>query len=253
MILDAIVAAKRKEVAARRAKLSDYKAMARNAPAPRPFTIARQSAIGIIAEVKRATPRLPDLAPHLDAAAQARLYEEAGARAVSCLTDEPFFKTSLDDLAAVRRAVALPVLRKDFLIDDFQLYESRARLADAVLLIVRLIERGQLRDFLGLAADLHLAALVEVHSEKDMDAALDARAPVIGVNNRDLDTLKTSLETSLRLRPLIPAGVTAVTESGIATREDMKLLDGAGFDAALIGETLLKARDPKRTIAGLLS
>lgn len=252
MILDEIVSVKRKEVAARKPTLADCKAKSRNAPDPRPFAVRRQGDIGIIAEVKRATPRLPDLAPKLDAAAQARAYAEAGARAISCLTDETFFKTSLDDLRDVRRATALPLLRKDFLIDEFQLYESRANLADAVLLIVRILERGRLRDFLGLAQELRLAALVEVHGEKELDLALDLRASIIGVNNRDLDTLQTSIETSLRLRPLIPPGTIAIAESGIATRDDMKLLDGAGFDAALVGETLLKARDPKRTIGELL-
>lgn len=251
MILDEIAASTRKALARRKAATSpaDMRAMARDALRPRPFVL---KPISIIAEIKRATPRFPQLAPTLDPAAQARAYAGGGAAALSVLTDEPFFKTTLEDLGIARDAVALPVLRKEFVIDDYQIWETRARGADALLLIVRLLERGRLSDSLGLCAELGLAALVEAHTARELESALDAGARLVGVNNRNLDTFKTDLKTSILLRPLVPEGVVTVSESGIERHEDMVMLREAGFHAALIGESLIRARDPAAKLKELL-
>lgn len=245
MILDEIAAHTRKLVL--RLSPAELKAQARDADPPRPFS---SPSFSIIAEIKRATPRGP-LAPRLDAAKQARAY--AGAAALSVLTCEKYFHTTLDDLRAARAAVGLPVLRKEFVVHEAQIWETRAAGADALLLIVRLLERAQLRDYLALMHELGLAALVEVHTEREIDAALDAGAPIIGINNRNLDTFQTDLETSILLRPKVPAGIPTVSESGIASRKDVELLAAAGFDAALVGEALIAARDPARKLKELLN
>lgn len=251
MILDEIAASTRKALARQKAatSLADMRAMARDALPPRPFTLAP---ISVIAEIKRATPRYPQLAPKLDPAAQARAYAEGGAAALSVLTNEPYFKTTLDDLVAARAAGALPALRKEFVVDEYQIWETRARGADALLLIVRLLERGQINEYLGLCAELGLAALVESHAERELETALDAGARLVGINNRDLDTFATDLKTSILLRPLVPDGVVTVSESGIARHEDLVMLREAGFHAALIGESLIRARDPAETLKELL-
>lgn len=255
MILDDIVQAKKAEL--RKAKdirkIADLKAKARNAAPLKPFDLRQKDAVSIIAEVKRASPVKGILKADLDPADQALKYREGGARAISVLTDEQFFKGSVDDLRAARNAAGLPVLRKDFVIDEYQLWETRVMLADAALLIVRILDRAQLRDYIALAREeLKLATLVEVHDEKELDAALDAKAPVIGINNRDLDTFKVTLETTARLRPVIPADLVVVSESGISRREDIVLLKSMNVDAALIGEELVKAPDPAKKIKELL-
>jgi indole-3-glycerol phosphate synthase len=209
--------------------------------------------VSIIAEIKRASPVKGVFKADLDPAEQALKYKEGGARAISVLTDEQFFKGSVDDLRAARNAAGLPILRKDFVIDEYQLWEARVMLADAALLIVRILDRAQLRDYIALAREeLKLATLVEVHGEKELEAALDAKAPIIGINNRDLDSFKVTLETTARLRPLIPADRVVVSESGISTREDIVLLKNMGVDAALIGEELVKAEDPAAKLKELL-
>jgi len=155
-----------------------------------------------------------------------------------------FFQGGADDLRKARRAADLPVLRKDFVIDEYQLWEARVMLADAALLIVRILEPGQLREYIDMAHELGLATLVEVHGERELERALDARAPIVGINNRDLDTFTVSIETTARLRGLIPPGVVTVSESGIASPDNMSLLKALKIDAALIGEELLKAPTP---------
>lgn len=251
MILDEIAASTRRLLKAQKARLPEVelRARVRDLPPTRPFALPP---VSIIAEIKRATPRYPDLAPRLDAPAQARAYAAGGARALSVLTDEPYFKTTLEDLATARAASGLPVLRKDFILEPYQIYEARARGADALLLIVRLLEPAQLQDFAALAAELGMAALVETHTERELETALDRGARLVGINNRNLDTFETKLETSILLRPLIPAGVVTVSESGISTRGDMEILASVGFDAALIGETLIRAADPAAAIRTLL-
>jgi indole-3-glycerol phosphate synthase len=255
MILDDIVQVKKVELkkAKQVRKIAELKAKARNAAPLKPFDLRQIDAVSIIAEIKRASPVKGVFKADLDPAAQALKYREGGARAISVLTDEQFFKGSVDDLRAARNAAGLPILRKDFVIDEYQLWEARVMLADAALLIVRILDRAQLRDYIALAREeLHLATLVEVHGEKELEAALDAKAPVIGINNRDLDTFKVTLETTARLRSLIPADRVVVSESGISRREDLVLLKSMKVDAALIGEELVKAADPAAKIKELL-
>ena len=255
MILDDIVQVKKIELKKARdvRKIADLKAKARNAAPLKPFELRQQGAVSIIAEVKRASPVKGVFKADLDPADQALRYREGGARAISVLTDEQFFKGSVEDLRAARNAAGIPILRKDFVIDEYQLWEARVMLADAALLIVRILDKAQLRDYIALAREeLKLATLVEVHNEKELVLALDAKAEIIGINNRDLDTFKVTLETTARLRPIIPAGRIVVSESGISTREDMVLLKHMAVDAALIGEELVKANDPAGRIKELL-
>jgi indole-3-glycerol phosphate synthase len=255
MILDDIVQVKKQEVrkAKELRKLVDLKAKSRNvAPVPA-FDLRQKGLVSVIAEVKRASPVKGVFREKLDPAALALQYKAGGARALSVLTDETFFKGSVEDLRAARDATGLPVLRKDFVIDDHQLWEAKVMRASAVLLIVRILDRAQLRDYLALAREeLKLAALVEVHTERELEAALDARADLVGINNRDLDTFKTTLETTARLRALVPPGPVVVSESGIATRDDIVLLRQMKVDAALIGEELVKSPDPERKLKDLL-
>lgn len=254
MILDDIVQVKKREVRRDKElrKIADLKAKSRNvAPVPA-FDLKVKDQVSIIAEVKRASPVKGVFREKLDPAALALQYKEGGARALSVLTDETFFKGSVEDLRAARDAAGLPVLRKDFVIDDYQLWEAKVLRASAVLLIVRILDQAQLRDYLALAREeLKLAALVEVHTEKELERALDAKADVVGINNRDLDTFKTTLETSARLRSLIPPGPVVVSESGISTREDVVLLRQMNVDAALIGEELVKSADPTKKLKEL--
>ena len=255
MILDDIVQVKKREVreAKETRKIADLKAKARNvAPVPL-FDVRRQDAVSVIAEVKRASPVKGVFREKLDPAALALQYKAGGARALSVLTDATFFKGSVDDLRLARDASGLPVLRKDFTIDDHQLWEAKVMRASAVLLIVRILDQAQLRDYLALAREeLKLAALVEVHTEKELVRALDAGADLVGINNRDLDTFRTTLETTARLRALVPPGAVVVSESGISARADLVLLRQMGVDAALIGEELVKSADPERKLMELL-
>jgi indole-3-glycerol phosphate synthase len=249
-VLDEIIRHKREEVAAcRRARpLADLRAgcwglgPARDLPsALRPAGGAR---VRLVAEVKRASPSRGVLNTALDPVLQARAYAGAGAAALSVLTDARYFHGSLDDLVAVRAAVECPVLRKEFVVDEYQLWESRVAGADAVLLIVAALERPALRDLFHAATGLGLCALVEAHTAGELEAALALDAPVIGINNRDLQTLTTSLDTSLRLLPAVPPGPVAVSESGIFTRTDVERVVAAGAHAVLVGEALVRAADP---------
>jgi indole-3-glycerol phosphate synthase len=182
----------------------------------------------------------------------ARGYEIAGASALSVLTEKQFFMGSLDDLTQVRQAVQLPVLRKDFLLEEYQIYESAAAGADALLLIVAALSDKDLRGFLELCRDLRVAALVEVHDQTELQRAVQAGAAIIGVNNRDLKTLEVDLATSFRLRAAIPADCIAVSESGIKTREDLHRIAEAGFHAVLIGERFMTAPDPGAALRDIL-
>ena len=198
----------------------------------------------VIAELKRASPSRGVLRQDYQCGPLARSYEAAGASALSILTEERHFQGSLADLETARAAVRLPVLRKDFILADYQIYESVAAGADALLLIVAALPDEDLRRFLGLCRDLRVAPLVEVHDQRELERALEAGARIIGVNNRDLKTLEVDLETSFRLRPGIPAGVIAVSESGVKSSEDLRRLAEAGYHAVLIGERFMTAADP---------
>lgn len=207
----------------------------------------------ILAEIKKASPSKGLLAGKFDPAFIARMYAQGGAAAaLSVLTDEEFFQGTLADLEAARAAVALPVLRKDFTIDEFHVIEAAAHGADAILLIAAILSVAEMRRFRELAAQFHLAAVVEVHDEGELAAALDSGAEIVGVNNRNLHTFEVSLETSLRLAEKMPLNIVKVAESGIHSRQDVERLQAAGFHAFLVGEHLMKAADPVAALRALL-
>ncbi len=205
----------------------------------------------IIAEIKKASPSRGVLSEDFNPGAQARAYFAGGAAALSVLTDRDFFQGSLGHLKTARATMPLPVLRKDFTIDEIDVVEAAAAGADAVLLIAAILTAKQIEQFRLAAERYGMAALVEVHDEADLDKALEAGATLIGVNNRDLRTFEVSLETSERLAPRIPAEAVRVAESGIAGRADVERLTAAGFQAFLVGEHLMKSGDPKRAIEEL--
>ena len=249
-ILDAIVRDKRDEVARRKTtapRSSLERACATLGPA-RDFAAALRpeaGSVALIAEVKKASPSRGTLAPDRawDPVGLARTYAGNGAAAISVLTDEKYFQGRLELLAEIRAAVPVPLLRKDFTIDDYQLWESRAAGADAVLLIVAILDATRLHDLLAAAKGLGLAAVVETHTAAEVDVALGAGATIVGINNRDLRTFETRLETTLALLPTLPPGVTVVSESGFATADDVQRVVAAGTHAVLVGETLVRAGD----------
>lgn len=215
------------------------------APAPRDFrqALRRTDRVALIAECKERSPSGGVLQRSYDPVRLAQRYALNGAAAISVLTEPEFFGGSLDHLQAVHAAIDLPVLCKDFIIDPIQVLAARAAGADAVLLIVGVLDDGALRDLQALATRLSMQAVVEVHSEEELDRALRAGAIIIGINNRDLTKMQTDRETTVRLRPLIPVGRVVISESGIASRADMDELRRLGVDAVLVGESLLRAAD----------
>ncbi len=254
--LDGILRDKRDEVARRKREISrgelearakslsparDFVAALRPLPGLRPG--ARAARVRLIAEVKKASPSRGALTASFDPVALARTYSVNGAAAVSVLTDEKYFQGRPEHLERIRRVVDLPLLRKDFILDEYQLWESRALGADAVLLIVAALEPSHLRDLLQAAKGIGLGALVEVHAPREMETALSLDAPAIGINNRDLQTLETRLETSLELLPRIPPGPAVVSESGLADRDAVERVVAAGAHAVLVGEALVTAPD----------
>jgi indole-3-glycerol phosphate synthase len=253
-ILAAIVQHKQEEVAELHSRAAQLEAKARERKSrPRKFAEAlKRQGPAIIAEIKKASPSKGLLQPDFHPAFIAHSYEEGGAACLSVLTDRQYFQGSLRDLEAARAAVSLPVLRKDFTIDRVQIFEAAAHGADAILLIAAILDLHELTTLRELAASLGLAALVEVHDADELAKAIDSGAEIIGVNNRNLDTFEVSLDTSLRLSFQIPAKVIRVSESGIYTRADIELLSGAGFDAFLIGESLMKSRDSTASLKSLL-
>jgi indole-3-glycerol phosphate synthase len=253
--LGAIVAARRRQIREVRARmpLETLKLAAQARSERRDFAAALSGGpLRIIAELKRASPSRGMLRQQYEPEAIAQSCEAAGAAALSVLTEEPHFRGSLHDLETVRAAVRVPVLRKDFILEDYQIYESVAAGADALLLIVAALSDEDLRRFLELCQSLRVAPLVEVHDESELKRALAAGARIIGVNNRDLKTLEVDLETSLRLRRGIPAGSIAVSESGIKTWEDLRRMAEAGYHAALIGEIFMTAADPGAALREML-
>jgi len=247
--LDAILARKRVEVAALKAARPEGDLRARLADAPRPRDFAgalspRGGPARVIAEVKRASPSAGAISAGLDAVDQARRYQAAGAACVSVLTDGPGFGGSLADLEAVRAAVTVPVLRKDFTVDGWQLVEARAAGADAALLIVAALPGDELHRLHDRCGELGLTALVEVHDEAEAERALAVGARLVGVNNRNLHTFEVDLGTSERIVPGFPAGVKGVAESGVRTQADARRLRAAGAPNLLVGEALVRAADP---------
>lgn len=247
MILDEIVAHKRAEMAERQRRRppGDVAAEAEGAPAPPDFRAAlRGRRLAVIAEIKGASPAAGVIRTGYDPAAVARAYEAGGAAALSVLTDERFFQGSWETLRAVARSSPLPVLCKEFVIDVYQIDEARAEGAAAVLLIAGLLDGRTLRGFLEHARGRGLSALVEVHTSDEVGVALNAGADIIGINNRDLRTLRVDLATTARLRPLIPAGVVVVSESGFERREQVEAMERLGVDAVLVGTSLMASADP---------
>jgi indole-3-glycerol phosphate synthase/phosphoribosylanthranilate isomerase len=247
-ILDEVFAHKRQEVARRKhdRPLAAVRSEAARTSSPRDFVAALRSSrsrTALIAEVKRASPSRGLLAADFDPLHLAHTYQRNGAAAISVLTDERFFQGHLDHLKAIREEVALPILRKDFLFDPYQVYEARAAGADAVLLIVAMLGGGEMRSLHELTRMLGMAALVEVHDEEELGRALNLGPRLVGVNNRDLRTFQVDLETTARLRPLIPPELILVAESGIHTPADVARLREIGADAMLVGESLVVAED----------
>jgi indole-3-glycerol phosphate synthase len=256
-LLAAIVAATRERVAARADQVPVRELERDIAARARPVgrfraALARSDRVNVIAECKRRSPSRGILRGDYDPAAIAVGYQAAGAAAISVLTEPGFFDGSLEHLAAVRAAVTLPLLRKDFIVHEYQLLEARAAGADAILLIVAAITGNELQRLSDAARALGLDALVEVHDEAELDRALAARATLIGVNNRNLRTLRVDLEASHRLAPLVPDGVLRVAESGIKSGRDVAALRRAGYGAVLVGEQFMTAPDPADALARLL-
>ena len=212
----------------------------------------RQNGFNIIAELKKASPSRGVLREHYNPTALAPALETAGARALSVLTEPEFFQGDLADLQVARNLCGVPVLRKDFLFDPYQLLEARAVDADAFLLIAAILSPRELRQLITLGQQLGMAALVEVHTQEELGAALDAGADLVGVNNRDLKTFEVNLDTSLRLIEQVPDPCVAVSESGLRSHADLQRLRAAGFDAFLVGEHLMQAADPGVALRRLL-
>jgi len=255
MILDKIYEYKKSEVSRRKsvAPVTQVIKLAKAAPAPRDFARALIGPeIRLIAEIKRHSPSKGKLMNFDDPLLLGRLYEEEGARAISVLTDCEFFHGSLDDLERVCGGVNVPCLCKDFIIDEYQVHEARNHGADAILLIARILPDEQLRAFLQTAEIWGMGVLVETHSAGEIERAVNAGAKIIGINNRDLDTFDTDLNTTLELRGLVPKGCIVVSESGIHTREDVAKLEDAGVDAILVGEAILTSDDICKKIRELL-
>ncbi|MGH9658698.1 MAG: indole-3-glycerol phosphate synthase TrpC [Bryobacteraceae bacterium] len=252
-ILGRIVSRKRDDARARRIPRHELERRAVDARAGRrdfrAALIERPPAV--IAEIKKASPSQGLLRTKFEPEILARAYEAGGAAAITVQTDEPFFQGSLDHLTAARAAVRLPVLRKDFTLDEYHVLEAAARGADAILLIVAILDAPTIRTLRELAASLGMAALVEVHDNEDLAVALEAGADIVGVNNRDLRTFVVSLETSVRLASRIPAGVVKVSESGIRSVGDVRRLMDAGYQAILVGEHLMRSDDASDAIRRL--
>jgi indole-3-glycerol phosphate synthase len=256
-VLEAIVRDKREELRRRRAAVTQgaLQARCRTLGPARDFEGALRpaapGAVRLIAEVKQASPSRGVLAPGLDPVDLARTYARHGADAISVLTDEKYFRGTLDHLVAIRAAVDVPLLRKDFTLDEYQLWEGRAAGADVALLIVAILEPPRLRDLLQAAKGVGLAALVECHTAAELDVAVGAGARILGINNRDLRTFATRVETTLELLPLIPPGLLVVSESGFFTAADVRRVAAAGAHAVLVGEGLVTASDVGMKIAEL--
>ena len=253
-ILERILEVKRAEIAAAklRAPLPELERKAKAAGAPRDFVAAlRARNPAVIAEIKKASPSRGVLREQFDPAAIARSYEAAGAACLSVLTDEQFFQGAATHLVAAKRACALPVLRKDFVIEPYQVWESRAMGADCILLIAACLSEGEMRELERLAHELAMAVLVEVHDAGELDAALALSTPLVGINNRNLKSFETRLETTLELLPRIPRNRMVVTESGILTGDEVARLQDAGVHAFLVGEAFMRAPDPGAALRGL--
>ena len=250
-ILDTIVSRKKEEVARLKSAGPGHPELPVDPPRGFQRALSESAGIAIIAEVKKASPSKGLIVQDFNPVIIAGSYEEGGAEAVSVLTDEQFFQGSLDYIPQVRREVKLPVIRKDFIIDGLQIQEAANYGSDAILLIAAILDRHQIRDYLQMSGAFGMDVLVEVHDEKELEKALEAGSRLIGVNNRDLRDFTVDLMTTVRLRREIPAEVPVVSESGIKTPEDMRMLEEHGIAAALIGETLMRSENRQAAIRAL--
>jgi len=256
VILERILRVKQEEIAAAKRTLppAGIEARSRAAPPPRDFVAAlRRKRPAVIGEIKRASPSQGLLRADFDPAALARSYENGGAACMSVLTDRQFFQGAPEHLTAAREACSLPVLRKDFVIDPYQVFESRAMGADCILLIAGCLAENEMSRLETLAQDLGMAVLVEVHDAEELQAALALRTPLLGINNRNLRTFETRLETTLDLLPRIPSDRIVVAESGIRSRADVERLRAKGVNTFLVGEAFMRAPDPGAALAALFS
>lgn len=260
MILDEIVANKRIEVRERKLSLplSELKARIKDLPETKGFKNAvsrggvKDAPIRLIAEIKKASPSKGIIREDFNVQRLAWIYEENGVSAISVLTEKKYFLGGIENLSLARKVAGIPILCKDFLFDAYQIYEARAFGADAVLLIAAILDKTQIGEFLGLASDLGMDALVEIHDKKELEKVMQTRADIIGINNRDLKTFKTDLNTTYSLKDEVPKGRVIVSESGINNRYDLVCLQKAGIDAALIGEALMREADIGKKIKELL-
>ncbi|MCP3955063.1 MAG: indole-3-glycerol phosphate synthase TrpC [Desulfobacterales bacterium] len=258
-ILSEIVARKLEAVerARREISLAELRTRAESAPSPRPFlkqfTGENRHTVNIIAEVKRASPSRGPICPELDPGKLAGAYAAGGAAAISVLTDAPYFQGSLADLAAARAAVDLPVLRKDFILSDYQVYESRARGADAILLIVRILPQQQLKALFQLSKSLKMDVLLEIHSESELETAMAVGARLIGINNRNLKSFETDTRTAMRLADRLGPGRVPVAASGIRGKADIAVNLAAGINSFLIGESLVREKDPAKMLQEMIN
>lgn len=257
MILQRIVDETRTTVARRKQVMPvaslEKAAMQVSAPRGLAQALGRGDTVRLLAEVKRKSPSKGVLRADFDPVALAVAYAQAGANAISVLTDGPFFGGSLEHLQAVREAVSLPVLRKDFIVDEYQIVEARAAGADGLLLIVTALSQPELEHLLRAATALGMDALVEVHTEEELERALAAGASLVGINNRNLKTFETSLETTVQLAARVPEDAVLVSESGVASTQDVQRLAAVGVDAVLVGERLVTAGDPRSAARALLN
>jgi indole-3-glycerol phosphate synthase len=258
-ILQTILGVKREEVAASKRRVSqhDLASLARVQPAPLGFGQALSGQVAlrrpaVIAEIKRASPSKGVIRQDFDAASIALAYAKGGATCLSVLTDPEFFKGSREDLVAARAACSLPLLRKDFMIDEYQIVDARALGADCILLIVAALSKSHLMELAGVASELGMDVLVEVHDEAEMDVACEVSGALIGINNRDLRTFQTDINTSMKLAERSTSANVLVSESGIHTSADLKRLSSAGIYAFLIGEAFMAADDPGHALRALI-
>ena len=255
-ILTKIINVKRQRIAAARAAYPLERLQAdcakRGAAGRFGAAISRPDRVNIIAEIKKASPSKGLICADFDPVRIAKEYTDSGAAAISVLTEEDFFQGSLEIFRSVRQVTDLPLLRKDFIVDPYQVYEAASSGADAFLLIAAVLEAVEIRELSALGAELGLEALVEVHTAQELEKVLNSRAAIIGVNNRNLKTFEVDLDTSIRLAATAPANVVLVSESGINTAEDIRRLRGAGYQAFLVGEQLMRSSKPGAALEALL-
>ena len=256
MILDTIVAHKQEEVKIQKNQLplSELRQTLRDTSTTRNFkaAISTPGQINLIAEVKKASPSKGIIREDFDPIAIAQIYQSSGASAISVLTDERFFQGSLSYLTTICETTSIPLLRKDFIIDEYQIYQARAAGADAILLIASILDFRTMQTLLKIAHSLDLDCLVEVHTESELKKVLDTDAQIVGINNRDLRTFQTNLNTTVQLRKLIPQDKVVVSESGIHFRQDVKLLQECGIYAILVGESLMRSADINAKVKELM-